>query len=567
MDISRSAFFTMLILNSGLMGLSLREGLIGGPRAAAADAVPSEPPATAVGPDRIPITSSADPSVTKAGSAPVVMIEFRDGVVSLKMAGHSASCPAFSRCDGPAILRTAAVIPTIQGAWPSFVAPAPARRHQATYLTTIVGEPAGRIVTAYPELAQQWWAKRMPAQIIAENGSIIMIGDGGTLTANTGPTSASGVVALGVVGSVLSTGTSSLPAIATGPPQTQATALPVQLASLGGVAEHGVPDASTRRPPPVWTAAPALRAKVLAARLVAQGAAKPDRSSTGAAGAPDANKSFLGTFPPAGKSKGMGVAISGFEDHSVSVNGNNQIVTYDDSNVFIDRNGEINANTGDTDSSGLNVVDVAESWIRSGNSGDAGGTGDKADEQRARRTAPQAIPSVGETVQGQLIEDVNPSLGGRIILGFAAIPDPAAGMVALEPGAEEGGEEPGLRLPELQKGQSFAIVVGEGAPAAIGSSTFVIGDDGYDDVAIRSSGDRNIITYDDSNLVIGGTGKVNAEIGDSDTGGTIAMGVRNSIVEGGCEGDLCESSGAFRKPKATGARGPPDLGLPRLPGG
>src|SRR6202007_1118578 len=54
---------------------------------------------------------------------------------------------------------------------------------------------------------------------------------------------------------------------------------------------------------------------------------------------------------------GTSVAIAGFEDHSVSVIGDDHLVTYDDSNVFINRDGQINANTGDTDSSGLNVVD------------------------------------------------------------------------------------------------------------------------------------------------------------------------------------------------------------------
>ena len=42
---------------------------------------------------------------------------------------------------------------------------------------------------------------------------------------------------------------------------------------------------------------------------------------------------------------GRPVAIAGYEDHSVAVFGNDQVVTYDDSNVFIDRDGAINANT------------------------------------------------------------------------------------------------------------------------------------------------------------------------------------------------------------------------------
>ena len=51
------------------------------------------------------------------------------------------------------------------------------------------------------------------------------------------------------------------------------------------------------------------------------------------------------------------VAISGYENHSVNVAGDDQIVTYDDSNVFVDRDGMILSNTGDTDSSGLNAME------------------------------------------------------------------------------------------------------------------------------------------------------------------------------------------------------------------
>src|SRR5258705_3704880 len=108
MDISRSAFFAMLTLNSGLMGLWLREGLIGRPGVTAADVAPAERPPTAIDPDRIPITLNAGPSVTEAGSAPVVTIALRGGAVSLTMAGSSAPCPAFPRCGGPAILHTPA---------------------------------------------------------------------------------------------------------------------------------------------------------------------------------------------------------------------------------------------------------------------------------------------------------------------------------------------------------------------------------------------------------------------------------------------------------------------------
>ena len=92
------------------------------------------------------------------------------------------------------------------------------------------------------------------------------------------------------------------------------------------------------------------------------------------------------------------------------------------------------------------------------------------------------------------------------------------------------------------KGQSFGTVTDEGATAATGKNTFVVGADGYDDVSIRSHGRNDIVTYDDSNVTIGGEGKVNAQIGDSDTGGGVVMGIRGSDVRAGCEGDLCYSA-------------------------
>ncbi len=45
----------------------------------------------------------------------------------------------------------------------------------------------------------------------------------------------------------------------------------------------------------------------------------------------------------------------------------------------------------------------------------------------------------------------------------------------------------------------------DASSSATGRNPLVIGADGYDDVSIRSTGNRNIVTYDDSNVVIGGT--------------------------------------------------------------
>lgn len=91
---------------------------------------------------------------------------------------------------------------------------------------------------------------------------------------------------------------------------------------------------------------------------------------------------------------GRPVSINGFEDHSVNVTGNDEIATYDDSNVFINRNGPINANTGDTDSSGLNAVDVTDSTVKSGASTD-GSDGDDGTDDNAGPLSATALPAAG----------------------------------------------------------------------------------------------------------------------------------------------------------------------------
>ena len=220
-----------------------------------------------------------------------------------------------------------------------------------------------------------------------------------------------------------------------------------------------------------------------------------------------ASGSLFGVIPTAAPGT-RSVAISGFEDHSVSVAGNDQIVTYDDSNVFINRDGLINANTGDTDSSGLNVVDAIYSTVRSGNSGDAEGGGDEEEEEEEddeEEDEDEEDDEDDEDDEDELTVTTN-------------------AVSASSP---------------LPQNTGYSTVTDEGATTAVGDTTFVIGADGFDDVSIRSSGERNIVTYDDSNVVIGGVGPVNAQIGDSDTGGAVVMGVHHSLIEAGCEGDLC----------------------------
>ena len=66
-----------------------------------------------------------------------------------------------------------------------------------------------------------------------------------------------------------------------------------------------------------------------------------------------------------------------------------------------------------------------------------------------------------------------------------------------------------------------------------GDEAVVIGGDGYDDLSVDVTGVGHVVSYDDSNVVIGGEGRVNAQIGDSDTSGAVVMGVTDSTIQAG----------------------------------
>ncbi|WP_157237392.1 hypothetical protein [Promicromonospora sukumoe] len=299
--------------------------------------------------------------------------------------------------------------------------------------------------------------RRVSYQVLAADGSIVYVGADGQLVANTGAVSSSGVLALGSSESELRSGRSA----------------------------SGSAPASAGEPASGW-------------------ATETPRSESGAHQNDTFGGMFLGSGPGSGAGRSM--AISGFEDHSVSVVGDDQVVTYDDSNVFLGRDGQINANTGDTDSSGLNTVDVTGSVVRSGNSGDAEdeeGEEDEEDEEEGEQAD-------GDSEEADEDEPAGPPLPST---------GPPTGAAA----------------------SGYATVTDEGASSATGPGAVVVGADGFDDVSIRSRGQRNVVTYDDSNVVIGGSGPVNTQIGDSDTGGAVVMGVHGSDVRAGCEGDLCYS--------------------------
>jgi hypothetical protein len=107
-----------------------------------------------------------------------------------------------------------------------------------------------------------------------------------------------------------------------------------------------------------------------------------------------------------------------------------------------------------------------------------------------------------------------------------------------------------------------------GISTATGQDTLVVGGDGLDDNGVRIHGDRNVATYDDGNVAIGGVGNVNAQIGDSDTSGAVVMGVRDSNVAAGDSFlPASQQAGAQVGDPFDGNDpdiGPPDAPTPRL---
>jgi hypothetical protein len=291
--------------------------------------------------------------------------------------------------------------------------------------------------------------------IIAYDDSIVFVGDDGELTANTGDASSSGTVALDVSGSELTSGDSS---VSPGAAATQRSAA----AALG----PGVTVGSTHGP--------------------------------------------IDLSPAPGRA----MVFSGFEDHSVHVAGSDNLATYDDSNVFVARNGQINSNTGDTDSSGLNVVDAKRSVVRTGDHDEGDGNGDDEEPEEPEEEEDTATPAAQASGSGSTSTAAAPS---------ASPSAPAPQSAPSQPAAP----------PAPPAGRATGSVADEGDSTASGDQALVIGADGYDDLSLNVAGQRNTATYDDSNVVVGGTGGVNAQIGDSDTSGAVVMGVEDSVVESG----------------------------------
>ena len=162
--------------------------------------------------------------------------------------------------------------------------------------------------------------------------------------------------------------------------------------------------------------------------------------------------------------------------------GDDNVLAYGGSNVVKDHTGTVNGNTGDTDTSGLNVVDASARWC--------------APVTPATPTNHsihlRSIPRHLRQHQG--------SVWGPTATGGAA---------------------------------SASVADVNGVSTASGADSLVIGGDGIDDNGVRVVGDRNVVTYDDGNVAVGGSGGVNAQIGDSDTSGAVVMAVRDSNIASG----------------------------------
>ena len=180
--------------------------------------------------------------------------------------------------------------------------------------------------------------------VIASNGSIVSVGDNTVVKGNTGDAVASGTIAIDVDHSELASGDSTLraaiPAALRGPGATNSPTRTVD--------EHGVLPRIT------------------------------------AAAEPFSLESWQLTGGSAGAPTGRAIGIAGYENHALDIAGSDNVVTYDDSNVFLHRIGRLNGNTGDTDTSGLNVVDATGSTVRSGDSGNSDESSDPPPFNAAR---------------------------------------------------------------------------------------------------------------------------------------------------------------------------------------
>jgi hypothetical protein len=262
-----------------------------------------------------------------------------------------------------------------------------------------------------------------------------------------------------------------------------------------------------------------------------------------------------------------GVAFSEWESYRTDVAGRNILVTTDDSNFFRDRNGQTNANTGDIDASGLNVIDATDAFIRGSESADeapwqtmaaalvdlASGDGngvtpppadgddddDEDSDEDSDEFAPEAVEPNGDAAPGvatpigtqptQTSQSSSPTSPGATA---AVVPPPSTGGDDDDNGGEGFDFPYASWVAHANSGNATAVHTDEGTTLASGSDAIVIGADGFDDDDNRAVGENIVITRDDGNVVIGGTGDVNAQIGDAEQG-VLVMDVNRTFIQGG----------------------------------
>jgi hypothetical protein len=360
--------------------------------------------------------------------------------------------------------------------------------------------------------------------VIAEDGAIVYVGDNGSLTANSGDAVAGGTVALDAQSSTFSS-------------NYDPTLIVPKGTSAATASEPNGPSAATASEP-IRTSASAPSS--LSTTQPATGLTGSSLSAIPLDASPLVSAFIAYT--------GNRTAdIAGYEDHSILTRGTGNVVTYDDSNVFMDRNGKINANTGDTDSAGLNAIATLRSTVSAGphcddgcddesiiqaeagvfDEGDVGVDGDgnvvwSPDIVAESPTVAVDCDDPAET-NDDGCDDSSPEDNGD---DDDSVDDesPDGDVSDLAEPAETRVEADSTR-PAADNGEEP-----EGAPAA---GSLIVGGDGIDDLSERVDGNFNVSTYDDSNVVIGGSGAVNAQIGDSDTGGTVTMDTVDSTVSGG----------------------------------
>jgi hypothetical protein len=361
----------------------------------------------------------------------------------------------------------------------------------------------GLVLNLTPEMAATAIGQNI---VIAYDGSVVLVGDNGYLNANTGDASEGAVVALDAQGSTFSSNYDP---------------------TITGVAAMGA------SPTSAW--APAMGTSP----STGTGTGAPPRPGILSGGSPmeipqDASP-LVSAF--ISYTQNRTADIAGFEDHSILARGMGNVLTYDDSNVFIDRLGQINANTGDTDSAGLNAVDTVRSTVSAGPHCDDG-----CDNESVITAQSGAVDEgdVSIDASGNIVLPEDDSLpfdnGDDTDSPFDESPD---GDISDPVEPAETREEADTTREDADTGVDPPWV-DTGAPAPAGSGaapapdgSLTVGGDGIDDLSARVDGVGNVATYDDSNVVIGGAGDVNAQIGDSDTGGTVVMDTVDSVAHGG----------------------------------